>query len=198
MSEGFRTKLAHWLFSMLSLHLLVIVAIIYDAFWPHLWGSLPAPFGWRDPDHQVWRGVLGQLGTYPFLSAMLMMWHSADFLQRDRHAFRLPWRIGGYQWLGSAFWAFGLFYLLSMSSFLNGLTCPTFASASSTLSLAAAAVAPNNDVFMLDDCGLEVPGWKKAPMWVCLIALGLLTLVKVIALIGSWVRYSISVRSVAS
>ncbi len=195
MTEAYRTKLAHWAFSMLSLHLLLLVGISYDAFWAYLWEFLPAPFGWTNSEDIVLLRIMAQFDVYMILGILLFIWHFADFLQNDGHAFRLPWRIDGYLWLGATFWAFGVSYLLAMSTFLNDLGCPEFASSSSMLAFsAAAASAPNNQFVFLDGCGMFVPLWKQVPLWTTLLAIPVLTAVKVASSIASQIRCALSAR----
>ena len=152
MDEAYRTKLAHWGVTMVSLHLFVTVWMAYRWFWQVM------PRLADDPDRAIDAiyTTISETGAYLLLGFLILAWHFADFLQFRRPASPMLARLCSFRVWIAACWIFAVMNLWVASPFLDDLFCTT---SPGTLYFAAAEV-PTANFGYLDGCGAWTPPWK--------------------------------------
>lgn len=165
MDEAYRTKLSHWLTSMLVLHLFTVIWTAYSWFGHYL----PLLAYNEDDPFTAANFLFGQVENYALLFIPLFLWHLFDFWQGPRLSSPLFRSLTSYRWLLLCLCAFGLTWLLVLSPWLNDLACPP--------------VDPGH--FGFGGCGTVTPDWKvllsRLPMLgivLLLVAKAMLTVVE--------------------
>lgn len=149
MDEAYRTKLRHWLTSMLLLATFGLISACYE------WLAVVTPASNTDW-HFDWviHFLVRYLENLSGLFLLLLLWHLSDFVQFGCAQSRWPKVLDRYFFLACAGCALGAATLLIQVPFLNDLGCPN----TPPVAPGSAPDAPTQNF----GCGYWTPGWKTA------------------------------------
>lgn len=175
MDEAYRTKLKHWLTSMLLLALFGLISVCYDWFAV----IMPASSAHWNFDRLVYF-LSNYLANLTVLFLLLAIWHFSDFIQYGSAQSRWPKVLDRYVFLVCAGCALAAATLLLQMPFLNDLGCPT----TPPIAPGSAPDVPTPNF----GCGYWTPEWKYWLTASALLAFVVLCAGKAVYSLASQVR----------
>lgn len=170
MSAEYRRKLVNWLTSMLVLHLIVLVSLLYE------WLTRTVDALALNPDSpEIWAWLLSEsISAYIVYLSIFCIWHGSEFAQRGTPGSRWVQMLGSYRALIGVFCLLGLSILFNQTRWLDDLGCPE-------------EVLPPG-VFVFDGCGSWTPWWKELILLILALSFVGLTIAKMAISVASRFR----------
>lgn len=165
MSAEFRTKLIHWLTSMMLLTLMSSLVALHNWF---IWLPETNTVNWTLSDQII--TLYSAIDLFQWIFIPIALWHFSDFVEAPN----TKSAIARYRYIAGMIFALGIASIFHQSIWLNDLFCPEV------------QLPPN--VLVFDGCGSWTPPWKTAIFLALYVALCGLAGIKALVTIRSRLR----------